>query len=266
MPRPRRTLDIFLSLGASAGLLTTPIAELQAQAQTMHHSSPMHHLAGQGGEGGEGGEGGPVEVALGDADILLVFAQMQGHLLMAQELLEQRQYQAAEPHVGHPVDELYGTLKPALQQGKFQPFLSSLEALRQQVRLNPQDPATQGKLIQAQRAITAAAQFLPGAGAHDPLLVKTVVPQLAQTAVLEYEGALAGDQVVEVIDYQDARGFLRQALLMVRQAMAHQPSAANQLRPMESTLVSMLKAFPTAQPPGKAVMGLANLQQLQKQL
>ncbi|MFM9047813.1 MAG: hypothetical protein ACKOOH_09210 [Cyanobium sp.] len=267
MPRARRTLDIFLSLGASAGLLTTPIAELQAQAQAMPHSSPMHHLAGQGGEGGEGGEGGPAAaVAVSDADILLVLAQMQGHLLMAQELLEQRNHQAAEPHVGHPVDELYGTLKPALQQGKIQPFLSSLEALRQQVRLNPQDPATNGKLNQAQQAIAAAAQSLPGARAHDPLLVKTVVPQLAQTAVLEYEGALAGDQVVEVIEYQDARGFLRQALSMVRQAMAHQPSAAIQLRPMETTLLAMLKAFPTAQPPGKAVMGLANMQQLQKQL
>ncbi|MFM9073201.1 MAG: hypothetical protein ACKOOC_07365, partial [Cyanobium sp.] len=243
MPRARRTLDIFLSLGASAGLLTTPIAELQAQAQAMPHSSPMHHLAGQGGEGGEGAPA--AAVAVSDADILLVLAQMQGHLLMAQELLEQRNHQAAEPHVGHPVDELYGTLKPALQQGKIQPFLSSLEALRQQVRLNPQDPATNGKLNQAQQAIAAAALSLPGARAHDPLLVKTVVSQLAQTAVLEYEGALAGDQVVEVIEYQDARGFLRQALSMVRQAMAHQPSAAIQLRPMETTLLAMLKAFPT---------------------
>lgn len=264
MPPARRALEIFLSLGTSAGLLTTTLTAPQAQAQ--HHASPMHLQAGEGGEGGEGGEAGPASTMASDADILLVLAQMQGHLLMAQELMEQRQFKAAEPHVGHPVDELYGTLEPALQDHRITPFLNSLEELRQQVRLNPQALLTRQLLRQAQQTIAAVAQSLPGMKSNQAQLVGTVVPQLAQTAVQDYEGALAGDRLVDVIEYQDARGFLHQALRMVRQAKASQPAAAAQLAPLETTLVAMQAAFPTVQPPGRAVMSVSQLQRLQQQL
>lgn len=262
MPRARRAIEIFLSLGASAGVLATALTPSQVQAQP--HTSPMMHL--QGGEGGEGGEAGQSSRLSTDADILLVLAQMQGHLLMAQELFEQHNPKGAEPHVSHPVDELYGTLEPALRAQRITPFLTTLEQLRQQVRLNPQSPRTRQMLTRAQQAIAVVAQSLAGMKTDQAQLVAAVVPQLAQTAVQEYEGALAGDRVVEVIEYQDARGFLRQALLMVRQTMASQPAATGRLVSVEKTLSAMLAAFPSVQPPRKAVMSLSQLQHLQQQL
>jgi hypothetical protein len=117
------------------------------------------------------------------------------------------------------VDELYGTLLPALQQKRILPFLSHLEALRLQVRLNPEASITSQALSEALRVIAAMSSSLLARGARKPLLMRSVVSQLAQTAVQEYEGALAGDRVIETIEYQDARGFLSQALLMVRQAV-----------------------------------------------
>lgn len=263
MPQPRRALEIFLSVGAAAGILTTGIASPQAIAQGHHHATTLH---AQGGEGGEGGETGHAAAAQSDLEVLVVLAQMQGHLLVAQELLNQQQFAAAEPHVGHPVDELYGALVPALQSRRIPPFLPSLEDLRQQVRLNPKAPSTAAKLAKAQQAIAAVAQGLAGSASADSQTVMAVVRQLSQTAVEEYAAAIAGDQVVEVIEYQDALGFLQEAQRLVSKAMASQPTAASQLSAQKQKITAMLQAFPTVVPPKKSVMSAARLQQLQKQL
>ena len=263
MPRPRRALEIFLSVGVMGAAIQAP----QALAQHGHH--PGQHNAqilAQGGEGGEGGEGGQAAAARSDLDVQVVLAQMQGHLLVAQELLRQRQFSAAEPHVGHPVDELYGALLPALQRRQIPPFLATLEELRQQVRLNPSAPSTALKLAKAQQAIAAVTQAFPGPGAPQAPMVQGIVRQLAQTAVNEYSAAVAGNQVVEVIEYQDARGFLLEAQQLLNNAIAREPAAARGLKSEQQTIAAMLKAFPSVKPPSKAVMAPVQLQQLQKQL
>ena len=265
VPRASRAIELFLSLGmiaaaAGASLVTPP----EASAQHLHHAE-QSQLA-QGGEGGEGGEAGHSVSVQTDLDVLVVLGQMQGHLLVAQELLEQQQFSAAEPHVGHPIDELYGALEPALKSRRISTFLATLEELRQQVRLNPQASATAVKLTKAQQAIAAVAEALPGGGATNTGTVTAVVRQLAETAVEEYGAAIAGDQVVEVIEYQDARGFLQEAQRLLSKAVASQPTAASQLSAQQQKITAMLQAFPTVMPPGKAVMSVARLQQLQKQL
>jgi len=264
MPRPRRALEIFLNAGATAGVLASVISAHPAFSQEHHSSTSALHA--QGGEGGEGGEAGHAAVAQTDLDVLVVLAQMQGHLLVAQELLTQQQFSAAEPHVGHPVDELYGALEPALQRQRIPPFLAILEDLRQQVRLNPKAASTGSKLAKAQQSIAAAARALPGGEAADTQMVMAVVRQLAEIAVDEYGAAVVGDRVVEAIEYQDARGFLLEAQRLLDQNVANQPAAAAQLSGQQRTIAAMLQAFPTAIPPGTAVMGVAQLQQLQKQL
>ena len=263
MPRPRRALEIFLCVGATAGVLASAIRPPQALAQHQHHASELN---AQGGEGGEGGEAGIAAAAQTDLEVLVVLAQMQGHLLVAQELLKQQQFSAAEPHVGHPVDELYGALEPALQSRGVTAFLSSLEELRQQVRLNPKSPSTAIKLANAQQAIATATQAVAGPMATQVPTVAAVVRQLAQTAAEEYAAALAGDQVVEAIEYQDAQGFLLEAQRLLNQANSLDPAGAAQLRGKQRTIASMLKAFPTAMPPRQAVMTVVQLQKLQQQL
>jgi hypothetical protein len=262
MPRPRRALEIFLRVGATAGLLASAIRAPHAHAQ-QHHAIER---SAEGGEGGEGGEAGPASAVQSDLDVLLVLAQMQGHLLVAQELLDQRQYNAAEPHVGHPVDELYGALQPALQNRGIPPFLPALEALRQQVRLNPGAPETAVSLAKAQQALAAVTQSVNGDTTTPDPMVLTVVRQLGETAAGEYDAALAGDQVVEVIEYQDARGFLLEAQRLLSGAIASQPADAAALKARQTTVAAMLKAFPTVMPPQKALMSVAQLQHLQQQL
>lgn len=264
MPRP--ALELFLSLGVTAGVLATAITAPPALAQHQHHGTNLSAQGDEGGEGGEGAEAGHAAAVQSDLDVLVVLAQMQGHLLVAQELLDQQHFRSAEPHVGHPVDELYGALEPALQSRGLSPFLPALEALRQQVRLKPNSPESSLKLAQAQNAIAAVAQAVNGEVPPPAPLVLAMVRQLGETATEEYAAAVAGDQVVEEIEYQDARGFLLEAQRLLTRAIAGQPGATTELMARQRTVAAMFMAFATAMPPQKAVVSVAQLQQLQQEL
>lgn len=286
----RHALARLIGVGASAGVLLAAISAPPTLAQHGHHASALQaeseagERAGEAGDGveqgtdgdqegarterggGAGGQTGQGAAAQSHRDVLMVLAQMQGHLLVAQELLEHQTFSAAEPHVGHPVDELYGALAPALDRRGIAPFLPTLEALRQQVRFNPASPATALQLAKAQRAVEVAAQTLNGGATTPAPLLLALVRQLGEEATQEYTGAIAGDQVVDMIDYQDARGFLLAAQRLLAAAIASQPADAAALMARQHTLDAMLKAFPAVMPPQKAVLSADQLQQLQQRL
>ena len=257
MPAPRKALELFLSLGVSGALISTallPLAPSQAQNHQQHGGSLTR--ADEGGEGGEGGGHSQGSSVDNDVDLLVVLGQMQGHLLVAQELITQRQFSAAEPHVGHPVDELYGAVDPLLTKRGIPSFLPRLEALRQQVRLNPSAPATRQKLLAAQRAINQASQ---AAVRQQGSTQRAVVRALAAAACEEYAAAVADGRVVETIEYQDARGFLLEAQRLLSGAVTPQTRA-------QQTLQAMLRAFPSAQPPERTVLSPEQLRRLAAQL
>lgn len=229
-------------------------------AQHLHHSQPSQ-LA-QGGEGGEGGEAGHSQAVSTDTEVLVVLAQMQGHLLVAQELLSRGDAQAAEPHVGHPVDELYGSLESVIAAGRLQPFRDSLEVLRQQVRLAPTSPGTAQKLAKAQQTLQAATTTVAPSLNRQAELMLAVTRQLALSAASEYEAAVADERIAETIEYQDARGFLLQARRLLSQAIAANPAAAANLQQALTRIEAMLKAFPSAVPPQKIVLSVTQLKSL----
>jgi hypothetical protein len=258
----RKALLILLGAATSAALIGPLLIPSGARAQPQ--ASPREAPAGTVGPAipaGHGGHGGHSSGVMSDSDIQLVLAQMQGHLLMAQELLLKKRYSDAEPHAGHPVEELYGSLEPVLRSGRLRPFLASLEELRQQIRLNPAAPTTASKLTAAQQAIASASLSISGGQPMAAATLRQVVRQLADVAVEEYQGAVAGNQVVELIEYQDARGFLLQAQRLLRAATAAPAWSA-----MEQTISAMLVAFPSATPPARTVMGVGQLRQLQQRL
>jgi hypothetical protein len=260
MAKARRTVEIFLSLGTTAALLSSALGS--AALANGQHQQPVDrhgHWLAEGGEGGEGGEGCEAHhqpAVNSTVDLLVVLAQMQGHLLVAQDLLGMKEFQAAEPHVGHPIDELYGAIAPALAERGIPPFLSTLEALRQQVRLDPGASSTLAKLQQAQARIGSVERALQAAAGGNGTAPE-VVQGLVQSAVSEYEGAVAQGQIVEVIEYQDARGFLKQAqqiLQQARQQAQQQPGRdPSRLVAMAQVITTMLEAFPSVLPPKRAL-------------
>jgi len=247
-----------MTAAAAAGeLIHTP----QASAQAADHGGP-HSRPAEGGEGGEGGESGQVQAASSDTELLVVLAQMQGHLLVAEDLLRRGDPKGAEPHVGHPVDELYATLQPAIQEHRLPAFLDSLESLRQHVRLTPGAPGTAQKLAKAQQVIAAASQALAPTLSNQPTLVLLVCRQLAESAAAEYAGAVAGDRIVETIEYQDARGFLLQADRLLQQASRATPAATGRLAGAQARISALLKGFPTSQPPARSILSVSQVNSL----
>lgn len=268
LPRAPRSVALFLSLGtAVAGATGSFGLDPAARAQHLHPtaqpgSAADHTQRGEGGEGGEGGEAGHSQAASSNTEVLVVLAQMQGHLLVAQELLSNGNAPGAEPHVGHPVDELYGSLETVIASGRLQPFRDSLELLRQQVRLAPASPGTSQKLLAAQRKLQAASNTVAPALNAQPALVLEVVRQLALTAASEYEAAVADGRIAETIEYQDARGFLLQARRLISQALTATPTAAASLHPAQTRLEAMFKAFPSVTPPQRAAVSVSQLRSL----
>ena len=248
-----------MTAGAAGGALLNA-----APASAQHQHPAEHSLLADGAEGGEGGEGGAAghaaQPATSSEDQMAVLAQMQGHLLVAEELLSSGDARGAEAHVGHPVDELYDSLEPAIAQGQLPPFRNSLEALRQQVRIDPS--ATAQKLTDARQAIQAASLKLSPNLTSQPTLVLVVVRQLALSAASEYEGAVDGTQIHETIDYQNARGFLLQADRLLSQTLAASPASAKTLQPAHERITAMLQAIPSAKPPQRALLSVSALESL----
>ena len=211
MAAPRKALELFLSLSMSTGAVLAPFSPaLAAPADHDGHSTSL-------GEGGEGGEG--ERTIDSELDLLVVLEQMRGHLLIAEELLASNNPSGAEPHVGHPIDELYGAVDAPLQQRQIPGFKSQLEDLRQQVRLNAQPALVQAKLTAARQGIQQAELALAPLRLSSPQAI-SVARSLALVAASEYTAAEAGGQIVETIEYQDARGFLLAAAAVIQGALA----------------------------------------------
>ena len=57
-----------------------------------------------------------------DVDYMVKLGLMKGHLYVAKELLDQNQPKQAEPHIGHPVEEIYVDLEEQLNERKAKEF------------------------------------------------------------------------------------------------------------------------------------------------
>jgi hypothetical protein len=240
----------------------TALAPAQAQVHSHSYQAAPVAQADEGGEGGEGGEGStakPNSVS-SDVEYLSVLGQMQGHLIVAGELLALGRSQAAEPHAGHPVDELYSGIEKALTERKTPQFKAILVKLLDQVRLEPTSPDTRATLLQANQAIAQAIAAVPATVRNNPATIAAVARSLALTAASEYRAAVDGQQVVEVIEYQDSRGFMLVAKSLV------QNSQDSSLKPMAKILNSMMLAWPSIEPPARTTLSNEQVQQLANDL
>ena len=64
-----------------------------------------------------------------DIDYMTKLGLMKGHLLVAKELLDQNQPKQAQPHIGHPVEEIYIDVEEQLEERKVKEFKSNLVSL-----------------------------------------------------------------------------------------------------------------------------------------
>jgi hypothetical protein len=197
------------------------------------------------------------EVALSgeakDVDYLTKLGLMQGHMLVANELLALNLPKQAEPHLGHPVEEIYVDLEEQLKERGVPSFKEVLAKVQDLVRSKPNDPQIQPSFKAAVVAIDKAIAVLPLQQRQTPSFTFKAVTELLETAVAEYSAAISNGKITEAVEYQDSRGFVAyiQDTLLPPLTGKLEATIASDLK---AKLAKLYTAWPGPVPPAAPVM------------
>ena len=222
--------------------------------------------AAQGGEGGEGGEGA---VSAGDSEVdyMTVLSLMRGHLGAAQELIALKNYEQAEPHIGHPVEELYSDIETVLPEKGVEDFKPTLTQLQDLIKSAPESPKVQALLDESLASIDRASAAIPEEQLNSPEFVLDVIVGMLKTAATEYEAAIIDNQFVEVVEYQDSKGFVDYADELY-QTVAEEKSQADPEghQTITDSLAELKTAWPSIEPPEAPIKEPSEVQGLVSQI
>ncbi|MEO3704861.1 helix-hairpin-helix domain-containing protein [Trichormus azollae] len=189
-----------------------------------------------------------------DVDYMTKLGLMKGHLLVAKELLQQNLPKQAEPHIGHPVEEIYVDVEEQLNERKVKEFKTNLVGLTNLVKSNPKDAKIKSNLTTSMANVHGAIAALPAEQRSKPEFVLQVINGLLDSANAEYGAAVANGKISAPIEYQDSRGFViysHELYKTISSAMAQSDPEAH--KAIDTTLTELLKVWPAAIPPAQAV-------------
>ena len=156
-----------------------------------------------------------------DADYMVKLQLMKGHLFVAKELLNANKIKEAEQHVGHPVEEIYLDVSDRLHEHKVKEFKSNLLDLEDLVKAGATDrDRVATDFTESVRSIDTAIAALPSEKRQSIDFVLPVINAILDTANSEYGAAIVKGKVVEVLEYQDSRGFMTYADTLYRSIAA----------------------------------------------
>lgn len=196
-----------------------------------------------------------------DVDYLTKLALMQGHMLVAGELLQQNLPAKADPHLGHPVEEIYVDIADQLPERNVAAFSDVLTRVQDLVKNNPTSPNVQPEYQKAVAAVDQAIAALPEAQRQSPEFVLKVINEMLDTAAAEYTAALSGEKITAEIEYQDSRGFVMYAKNTLLPKIEGQLTQTNSTaaQDLKTKMESLAKAWPAAVPPATAVVSADEL-------
>jgi hypothetical protein len=196
---------------------------------------------------------------LGDAGFLREVDLLAGHLRVGRELVEAGLFEEALPHFLHPLEEILPALAADLIERDVAPFADALVVAAGLVH-----DGTAGGVGEEVETVLAAldrARQLVIGDADDPrrLAIDSAIGVL-RTAADEYAEPIADGAVVNLIEYQDGRGFVavvqdRLATIMpeLRQADASRAAA------LEDALEEIAAVFANLAPPSPVTASPADL-------
>ncbi|WP_414753026.1 ComEA family DNA-binding protein [Anabaena sp. CCY 9910] len=189
-----------------------------------------------------------------DVDYMTKLGLMKGHLLVAQELLDQNQPKQAEPHIGHPVEEIYVDVEEQLNERKVKEFKTTLVSLQDLVKSKPKDAKVKTDFTASVQSVDGAIATLPAAQRSKPEFVLQVINGLLDAANSEYGAAIADGKIAAAIEYQDSRGFIVYANELY-QGISSQVAPANPEadKAINASLTELIKVWPAAIPPATPV-------------
>lgn len=191
-----------------------------------------------------------------DIDYMIKLGLMKGHMMVAKELLDLGKPDQAEPHIGHPVEEIYVDIEEQLAERGVPDFKEGLLRLQDLVKGKPNDPAVATEFAASMAAIDKAIAALPESQRQSPSFVLQVINGLLDTATAEYTAAISNGKIAAAIEYQDSRGFVLYAqdtlYPMIGDKMTGENAAAS--AKIKSTLADLATAWPAPLPPETLVM------------
>jgi DNA uptake protein ComE-like DNA-binding protein len=189
-----------------------------------------------------------------DVDYMTKLGLMKGHLIVAQELLDQNQPKQAEPHIGHPVEEIYVDVEDQLNERKVKEFKTTLVSLQDLVKSNPKDGKVKTNFTTSMQSVDEAIAALPESQRTQPSFVLQVINGLLDAANSEYGAAVADGKITAAIEYQDSRGFVLYADELYQgissQMAKDQPEAD---KAIQASMAQLKKTWPSVIPPAKPV-------------
>lgn len=140
---------------------------------------------------------------------------IRGHLWVAAELVALDQMALGAAHAKHPADEIYQSLLPLLKNAGAEGFAAELEALAETLQERDK-PAFQRAYRNLETAMAAVdTKLSPSSATHLDVTV-----ELIKQAQVEYAAGLVDGEIVDIKEYQDARGFLAIAEGLVLEVFA----------------------------------------------
>jgi hypothetical protein len=174
-----------------------------------------------------------------NADFGLRLALLEGHLLVGRELIKAGQVDHALPHFGHPVRELYGDLRPVIDQRHGEQFQTDLVQLESLAASQPNSPQFTTAFDVALEKAHIARDTIPEAVRNSDAYVLHLMADIATTASQEYRNALVAGKIGSLVEYHDARGFMTYASQVIHEHGA----SANPKIAEARTLVEGLRAM-----------------------
>ncbi|MEW5856959.1 MAG: helix-hairpin-helix domain-containing protein [Cyanobacteriota bacterium] len=200
-----------------------------------------------------------------DVDYMTKLGLMKGHLLVARELLDQQKPEQAEPHIGHPVEEIYVDVEDQLKERNVKEFKTTLIGLQDLVKSKPKDASVKTSFTQSTEAVDAAIQALPETQRQSPKFVLQTINGLLDAANAEYGAAIANGKISAAIEYQDSRGFVNYADTLyqgIADKMVKENPEAH--KAIADSMTQLKTAWPTAIPPAAPVKTPEEVNQLIK--
>ena len=189
-----------------------------------------------------------------DVGYMTKMSLMKGHLLVAKELLDKNEPKQAEPHIGHPVEEIYSDVESQLKEKNVKEFKSTLDNLQDLVKSKPKDAKVATSFASSMEAVDGAIATLPEEQRNKPEFVLAVIDRVLDTAKEEYEAAIANGKIVEDIEYQDSRGFVLYAQDLYKGISSQmQVAHPEQDKAITSSMSELAKAWPSVIPPSAPV-------------
>ena len=173
---------------------------------------------------------------------------MRGHLIVAKALLDQGTPEQAEPHLGHPVNEIYASVEEQLQTYKVPAFDENLDEIYNLAKYAPAAPEIKTGYTNSIEAINQAINAVPAEELQSVPFLRDVISEILETAAVEYGASIAkNNKIVAKVEYQDARGFVLYVEELSQQTRLKENRAFN------TALQDLKDVFPSVNPPDAAV-------------